>query len=85
MSTRKCRLDIYAHGHSEVLVARKPYTVVMVKYGVYRAIGVAKCNPKDKWNMAAGIARAKNRAVREIAERVAADAVMVQIIGACNV
>jgi hypothetical protein len=54
-------------------MSRKPYTVVLVWYGAHDAIGVAKCRPTDKWTPAAGIARAENRAVRELAERIMAE------------
>jgi hypothetical protein len=68
MTARGYRLNIYANSRDEILLAHKPYTVVLVQYGVRKAVGVAKCNPKDQWNPRIGVALAKSRAVAELAE-----------------
>ena len=73
MTAREYRLKIGANSKTTVLAARKPYTVVLVWYGVRDAIGVAKCNPRDQWNPDLGFTIAKSRAIAELAERIIAE------------
>jgi len=45
-----------------------PYTVVIARYGMRTACGVAKCNPRDKWNDTLGLTIARGRAIKRLAD-----------------
>jgi hypothetical protein len=49
----------------------RPYAVVIAEMGIHRAIGVAKCNPRDKYDPQRGLTIARGRAVKDLARRMA--------------
>jgi len=57
-----------------VVHQRDPYTVVTAERFPHRGVGVANKGPRDDWDADSGIALAATRAIREIADKMIADA-----------
>ena len=71
MTIREWRETIEADCRISLEHEDKPWAVVICEYGIHRSIGVAKCNPRDRYDPCRGLEIAKGRAVKDLAKRMA--------------